>query len=217
MDSQQNQRQTEHGKTGTGVSIRFSGDAGDGTGELCIPLSDEVFYDTLCQTTGLDIGDKKSLFSTVSDLADTKRKYEKVASALEEVESKGYGIVMPTSDEMRLEEPRLVKQSGGYGVKVSARAESIHMIKTGIRADLCPVVGTAEQTEEVMKHLIAEYEESPEKLWESNMFGKSLYDLVSEGMRAKLEHMPDDSREKLGETLERIINEGAGGLLCILL
>ena len=124
---------------------------------------------------------------------------------------------MPTSDEMRLEEPRLVKQSNGYGVKVSARAESIHMIKTGIRADLCPVVGTAEQSEEVVKHLIAEYEESPEKLWESNMFGKSLYDLVSEGMRAKLEHMPDDSREKLGETLERIINEGAGGLLCILL
>ena len=192
-------------------------DAGDGTGELSLPLSDEVYYKTLKEVTGLEIGDKKSLFSTVNELAETKRKYEKVASALDEVESKGYGIVMPTSDEMRLEEPRLVKQSNGYGVKVSARAESIHMIKTGIRADLCPVVGTAEQSEEVVKHLIAEYEESPEKLWESNMFGKSLYDLVSEGMRAKLEHMPDDSREKLGETLERIINEGAGGLLCILL
>ena len=192
-------------------------DAGDGTGELTLPLSDEVYYDTLKEITGLDISDKKSLFSTVNELADTKRRYEKVAYALDEVEKKGYGIVMPTSEEMRLEEPRLVKQSNGYGVKVSARAESIHMIKTGIRADLCPVVGTAEQSEEVVKHLISEYEESPEKLWQSNMFGKSLYDLVSEGMRAKLEHMPDDSREKLGETLERIINEGAGGLLCILL
>ena len=192
-------------------------DAGDGTGELSLPLSDEVYYDTLKEVTGLDVSDKKSLFSTVRSLAEIKQKYEKVAEALADVESKGYGIVMPTCEEMRLDEPRLVKQSNGYGVKVSARAESIHMIKTGIRADLCPVVGTAEQSEEVVKHLMTEYEESPEKLWESNMFGKSLYDLVSEGMRAKLDHMPDDSREKLGETLERIINEGAGGLLCILL
>jgi stage IV sporulation protein A len=192
-------------------------DAGDGTGELSLPLSDAIYYDTLAEMTGLEVGDKKSLFATVSDLADIKRKYDKVADALSDVESKGYGIVMPTSDEMRLDEPRLIKQSNGYGVKVSARAESIHMIKTGIRADLCPVVGTAEQSEEVVKHLISEYEDAPEKVWQSNMFGKSLYDLVSEGMRAKLEHMPDDSREKLGETLERIINEGAGGLLCILL
>ena len=192
-------------------------DAGDGTGEMSLPLSDEVFYDTLTEMTGLDVGDRRSLFATVTDLAQIKKKYEKVEGALADVESKGYGIVMPTSDEMRLDEPRLVKQSNGYGVKVSARAESIHMIKTGIRADLCPVVGTAEQSEEVVKHLISEYEDAPEKVWQSNMFGKSLYDLVSEGMRAKLEHMPDDSREKLGETLERIINEGAGGLLCILL
>lgn len=192
-------------------------DAGDGTGELSVPLSDEIYYDTLKEITGLDVADKKSLFSTVTNLAEIKDKYEKVADALADVENKGYGIVMPTSEEMRLDEPRLVKQANGYGVKVSARAESIHMIKTGIRADLCPVVGTAEQSEEVVKHLMTEYEESPEKLWQSNMFGKSLYDLVSEGMRAKLDHMPDESREKLGETLERIINEGAGGLLCILL
>ena len=161
--------------------------------------------------------DKKSLFSTVTDLAEVRRKYEKVEDALSDVESKGYGIVMPTADEMRLEEPKLVKQAGGYGVKISARAESIHMIKTGIKADLCPVVGSADQSEEVVKHLISEYEEAPEKVWESNMFGKSLYDLVSDGMKTKLEHMPDESREKLGETLERIIDEGAGGLLCILL
>ena len=192
-------------------------DAGDGTGEMTLPLSDDVYYQTLAEVTCLDVGDKKSLFSTVRELADIKEKYSKVADALSDVESKGYGIVMPTAEEMKLDEPRLVKHSGGYGVKISARAESIHMIKTGIRADLCPVVGTADQSEEVMKHLVSEYEESPERVWESNLFGKSLYDLVSDGMRAKLEHMPDDSREKLGETLERIINEGAGGLLCILL
>ena len=192
-------------------------DAGDGTGELSLPLSDEIYYETLHEMTGLEVGDKKSLFATVSTLAEIKRKYEKVEEALSDVESKGYGIVMPTSDEMRLDEPRLVKQANGYGVKVSARAESIHMIKTGIRAELCPVIGTAEQSEEVVKYLISEYEDAPEKVWQYNMFGKSLYDLVSDGMRSKLEHMPDDSREKLGETLERIINEGAGGLLCILL
>ena len=192
-------------------------DAGDGTGELTLPLSDEVYYDTLKDVTGLAVGDKCSLFKTVAELAEVKRKYAKVEDALLDVESKGYGIVMPTSEEMRLDEPRLVKQSNGYGVKVSARAESIHMIKTGIRADLCPVVGTAEQSEAVVNYLISEYEDAPEKVWQSNMFGKSLYDLVSDGMRSKLEHMPDESREKLGETLERIINEGAGGLLCILL
>ncbi len=192
-------------------------DAGDGTGELSLPLSDKIYYETLAELTGLDVTDKRRLFSTVSELADIKQKYDKVADALADVESKGYGIVMPTSEEMKLDEPRLVKQANGYGVKVSARAESIHMIKTGIRADLCPVVGTAEQSEEVVKYLISEYEDAPEKVWQSNMFGRSLYDLVSDGMRSKLEHMPDESREKLGETLERIINEGAGGLLCILL
>ena len=192
-------------------------DAGDGTGELSIPLSDDVYYEAMKEVTKLDVGDKKSLFATVMELAETKRKYDKVEEALSDVESKGYGIVMPTADEMHLDEPRLVKQASGYGVKVSARAESIHMIKTGIRADLCPVVGTAEQSEAVVKYLISEYEDAPEKVWQSNMFGKSLYDLVSDGMRLKLEHMPDESREKLGETLERIINEGAGGLLCILL
>lgn len=192
-------------------------DAGDGTGEMSIPLTDDVYYETMREMTGLEVGDKKSLFATVTNLANIKQKYEKISDALAEVESKGYGIVMPSANDMRLDEPRLVKQSGGYGVKVSARAESIHMIKTGIRADLCPVVGTAEQSEEVLKHLIAEYEDDPERVWQSNMFGKSLYDLVSDGMRSKLEHMSDESRVKLGETLERIINEGAGGLLCILL
>ena len=192
-------------------------DAGDGTGEMNLVVSDETYYDTLSELTGLDVSDKKKLFTSVQDLALIKNKYEKVEKALLDVESKGYGIVMPTINEMTLEEPKLVKQGGGYGVKVSAKAESIHMIKTGIRADVCPVVGTAEQSEEVVKYLVSEYEDAPERLWESNMFGRSLYDLVSDGMHAKLEHMSDESREKLGETLERIINEGAGGLLCILL
>ena len=132
-------------------------------------------------------------------------------------EEKGYGIVMPSAEDLKLEEPSLVKQAGGYGVKVSAHADSIHMIKTGIKADLCPVVGSVEQSEEVVRQLVEEYEESPEKVLEYNMFGKTIYDMVSDTMSAKLEHMPDDSREKIGDTLSKIINEGSNGLICILL
>ena len=124
---------------------------------------------------------------------------------------------MPGSEELKLEEPKLMKQPGGWGVKVSASANSIHMIKSGIRADLCPIVGTEAQAEEVVKYLTDEYESCPEKIWECNMFGKSLYDLVNDGMQAKLSHMPSDSRQRLGQTLEKIINEGSNGLICILL
>ena len=124
---------------------------------------------------------------------------------------------MPTVSELKLEEPTLVKQPNGYGVKVTAHADSIHMIKTGIKADLCPVIGTEEQSEEVVKFLAGEFEDNPDRVWEYNMFGKSLYDMVSDGMTAKLSHMPDESREKLGETLGKIINEGSNGLICILL
>ena len=182
-----------------------------------MPVSREVYYSTLTELTGLDVSDDKKLFSTLASLAKVKKSYEKVEKALLDVEEKGYGIVMPSPEELTLEEPKLVKQSGGYGVKVSAHADSIHMIKTGIRADVCPVVGTEAQSEEVVKYLTEEFEEDPEKLWQSNMFGRSLYDLVSDGMNAKLLHMPDESREKLGETLEKIINEGSNGLICILL
>jgi stage IV sporulation protein A len=133
------------------------------------------------------------------------------------VNEKGYGIVMPHPDELTLEEPCLAKQAGGWGVKVSANAEAIHLIKTGIKAEICPVVGTEEQSEEVVKYLLSEFEEDPKRVWESNMFGKSLYDLVSDGMNSKLYNLPSDAREKLGETLERVVNEGANGLICILL
>ena len=118
---------------------------------------------------------------------------------------------------MKLDEPALVRQADGYGVKVTAHADSIHMIKTGIKADFCPVVGSEEQSLEVVKSLTAEFEENPERVWEYNMFGRSLYDMVSDGMNAKLSHMPEESREKLSDTLGKIINEGSNGLICILL
>ena len=202
---------------------KFSGietvslNAKDGTGYFKLPIPDEKYYSALSEVAGMEITDEKELMALLIDLAKTKKEYSRVEAALKEVNEKGYGIVMPSPEELVLDEPKLTKQSGGWGVKVSAHAESIHMIKTGIKTELCPVVGTEEQSEEVVKYLLGEIEEAPERVWESNMFGKSLYDLVKDGLNAKLLNIPDDSREKLAGTLERIVNEGANGLVCILL
>ena len=196
---------------------RVSVNAGDGTADFVVPIDKSQYYATVSQMVGLEIDNERALIAALQELGEIRKRYEKVASALADVEEKGYGIVMPTINELRLEEPTLVKQANGYGVKVTAHADSIHMIKTGIKADLCPVIGSEEQSEEVVKFLVNEFEENPDRVWQYNMFGKSLYDMVSDGMSAKLSHMPDESREKLGETLGKIINEGAGGLICILL
>ena len=130
---------------------------------------------------------------------------------------RSYGIVMPDVDDLRLEEPEIVKQAGGYGVRLRASAQSIHMIRANIETEINPIVGTEQQSEDLVKYMLKEFEEDPRRIWESHMFGKSLYELVNEGLHTKLEHMPDDARTKLSETLERIINEGSGGLICILL
>ena len=165
----------------------------------------------------MNVENDRDMMATVIELAAIRDKYMRIEDALNDANEKGYGIVMPTLGELKLDEPSLVKQPNGYGVKVSAHADSIHMIKTGIKADLCPVIGSEEQSEEVVKFLQSEFEENPDKVWEYNMFGRSLYEMVSDGMNAKLSHMPDESREKLGETLGKIINEGSNGLICILL
>ena len=132
-------------------------------------------------------------------------------------DEKGYGIVMPSKEELKLDEPEIIKQNGGYGVKLSASAESIHLIRANIKTEINPIVGTEQQSEEMVKYMLKEFEADPQKLWNSNMFGKTLYELINDGLYSKLEHMPDDSRIKLAETLERIINEGSNGLICILL
>ena len=199
-----------------GIKVRALS-AKDGTGEFEVPVSKEAFYEAMSDMTGIDVSDEKSLMTKMVSLAKTEKEYKKVESALREVEEKGYGIVMPSPEELTLEEPRLTKQSGGWGVKVTAHASSIHMIRAGIKTELCPVVGTEEQSEAVVKYLVGEIEDEPQKVWESNMFGRSLYDLVNDGLNAKLDNIPDEAREKLSETLERIVNEGANGLVCILL
>ena len=196
---------------------RLSICAGDGVATFNVPIDGGEYYRVISELCGLEVLSEKQLLATIKELADIRDKYMRIEDALIDVEEKGYGIVMPSMKDLRLDEPTLVKQPTGYGVRVTAHADSIHMIKTGIKADLCPVIGSEEQTEEVVKFLSSEAQENPEKVWEYNMFGKSLYDMVSDGMNAKLSHMPEDSREKLGETLGKIINEGSNGLICILL
>ena len=191
--------------------------AGDGTAEFDIPLSKDEYYTTLSEVSGLEAKDERGLFELVCSLAKMAEKYKKIESALRDVEERGYGIVMPTANELELDEPGIMKSANGYGVRLTARGESIHMIKTGIKAELCPVIGGEDQSAEVAKYLSEELSENKEKVWEYNMFGRSLYDMVNDSMMAKLEHMPDESREKLGDTLGKIINEGSNGLICILL
>ena len=169
------------------------------------------------QQSILLIEDEESLIALLRQLSEMKSQYDRVSEALQMAEEKGYGIVMPTISELHLEEPEIVKQSGGYGVRLSASAQSIHMIRANIETEINPIVGTEQQSEDLVKYMLKEFEEDPGKIWESNVFGKSLYELVNEGLHTKLEHMPEEPRTKLSETLERIINEGSGGLICVIL
>ena len=192
-------------------------DLGTGKAVLNVELNEDLFYTTLGELSSLEINDESDLLPLLCELAEIKRKYERVAEALNDVEERGYGIVMPDVSELRLEEPEIIRKQNGYGVKLSASAQSIHMIRANIETEINPMVGSEQQSEDLVKYLLHEFEESPASIWESNIFGKSLYELVNEGLHSKLEHMPDDARTKLSETLERIINEGSGGLICILL
>lgn len=192
-------------------------DYGTGKAYVKVSFDDELYYSVLSELSGFDIPNESTLIDILRELAVSKAQYERVADALYMAEEKGYGIVMPTIDELHLEEPEIIKQSGGYGIKLSASAQSIHLIRANIETEIKPIVGTAQQSEELVKYMLKEFESDPVRIWESNMFGKSLYELVNEGLRTKLEHMSEDSRTKLSETLERIINEGSGGLICIIL
>ena len=192
-------------------------DLGTGCATLSITMRDGLYYDVISELTGFDIGGEDELISLLKSLAEMKERYDRIESALDEAEERGYGIVMPDVRELHLAEPEIVKQAGGYGVRLRASAQSIHMIRANIETEINPIVGTEQQSEDLVKYMLKEFEEDPQKIWSSNMFGKSLYELVNEGLHSKLEHMPEASRTKLSETLERIINEGSGGLICIIL
>ena len=192
-------------------------DLGTGCASISVSMKDGLYYDVISELTGFDIGGEEELISLLKSLAEMKERYDRIESALDEAEERGYGIVMPDVRELHLADPEIVKQAGGYGVRLRASAQSIHMIRANIETEINPIVGTEQQSEDLVKYMLKEFEEDPQRIWSSNMFGKSLYELVNEGLHSKLEHMPEASRTKLSETLERIINEGSGGLICIIL
>jgi len=192
-------------------------DLGTGSAVVKVALNPDLFFKVLSEKTGINIANECEMMDSMMDLARLKEKYGKIANAYDEVEESGYGIVMPTMQELKLDEPEIIKQNGKYGIRLRASAPSVHMLKTEIQTEVTPIVGSEQQSEELVMYLLKEFEENPTKIWESNIFGKSLHELVNEGLHNKLYRMPTDARVKIKETIERIINEGCNGLVCIIL
>ncbi len=190
---------------------------GNGFINVNIILKENLFYKVLTEITGVEVANEADLFTTISNLSNVKKDYDKISSALQAVRQKGYGIVTPSMDELILDEPEMVKHGSRYGVRLRAKAPSIHMIRADIETEVSPIVGSEKQSEELVNYLLAEFESDPKKIWESNIFGKNLHELVNEGLQNKLYKMPEEAQGKLQETLERIVNEGSGGLICIIL
>ena len=184
---------------------------------LRLELPRELFYRTLSEESGVPVSGDGDLMLLLTDMARVRREYERVRSALREVREKGYGVVFPDTGELTLAEPEIVRQGGKYSVRLKASAPSIHMILANIETEVSPAIGSEKQSEDVINYLLQEFEGNTGKIWESNVFGKSLYDIASEGLQAKLKRLPEDSRYKLQEALQRIVNEGANGMICILL
>ena len=190
-----------------------------GTGEISLNVivNDGLFYKLLSESSGLEINSDDELMSFMVEMAKIKKDYERYAPAIDQVRTTGYGIISPSINELTLEEPEIVRQGSRYGVRLKASAPSIHLIRADIETEVSPVVGTEKQSEELVKYLLNEFDDDPIKIWQSNIFGKSLNELVNEGLHTKLDKMPEDARQKLQETLSKIINEGSGGLICIIL
>lgn len=190
---------------------------GEGTAEIRIVPKSHLFYKVLSKQCGEEIENDFALVSFIKELAFAKKQYAKLEQALLQVEQTGYGVVSPSAEEMSLEDPQIVKQGGKYGVKLKASAPSLHIMKVDVETELSPLVGTEAQSEEMVKFLTTEFENNPEKMWETNMFGRSLYSMVNDGIKTKLLMMPQLAQTKMRKTLTRIVNEGKGGVICILL
>ena len=189
-------------------------DLGHGTVHLRLDCPDALFYEILSAKAGISIENDVQLLSLLTELVNAKREYEKIADALSAVKATGYGIVMPTADEMKLETPEILRKGSAYGVKLKAGAPSIHMIRVDIDTEISPMVGDEKQSRDLIAYLSGE---DPQKLWESNIFGKSVYELIREGLTSKLVRTPEDVRSKFRGSLSKIVNEGATGLICLIL
>ena len=189
----------------------------EGTLEYRLTMKDGLFYRILGEASGQEIDGEEHLFELMKQLVRAKREYDRVSAALDSVRETGYGMVSPDMSEMTLSEPEIVRQGGRFGVRLRASAPSLHMIRVDIQTEVSPIVGTEKQSEELVNHLLSEVESNPTGIWDTEIFGKSLNDLVREGMSSKLTRMPEDVRAKIQESLKKIINEGSGGMICILL
>lgn len=191
-------------------------DLGNGIAVVELTTQTSLFYQVLEELSGFSIAGEHQLLKLMQDLAIAKREYDKFAGALEEVRQTGYGIVQPQLDEMVLEEPEIIRTGSRFGVKLKASAPAVHMIRTDVQAEISPIIGTERQSEELIQYLMREFEGEPEKIWRTNLFGKSLNALVREGIQNKVTNMPENAQNKMRETLQKIVNEGSGGLICII-
>lgn len=189
----------------------------EGAVELKAELKDGLFFRVLGEASGQNVEGEEHLLKLMKELVDARREYDRVKDALQSVRETGYGLVPPEMDELTLEEPQLVKQGSRFGVRLKAGAPSLHMIRVDIQTEVSPIVGTEKQSEELVKSLLSNFEGDPKSLWETEIFGRSLSELVKEGLAGKLMRMPDDVRSKVQQSLAKIINEGNGGMICILL
>ena len=192
-------------------------DLGNGTVTVTVALPRYLYYKTISEQTGIEIKNDGDLISTLTEMSCVKSDYDKLRSALEAVRTTGYGVVMPDSSQMELEEPQIVRQSGKYSVKLKANAPAIHMIMTNIETEVTPAIGGETASEDIINFLLQGFDGDVNRIWQSNIFGKSLNDIAEEGLNSKIEALPDNVKSKLQDTLQRIINEGSGGLICILL
>lgn len=197
--------------------LNSSVEMGNGAISFEILPKEDLFYRVLSEQCGSEIHNDYELVSCLKDLTTAKRHYDKIAKALQDVNETGYGIVVPSIDEMELKEPEIVRQGGKCGVKLKAQAPSLHIMRVDVETEVSPIMGGYEQSEDLVKYLLQEFENNPQGIWQTNMFGKSLESLVNEGLNSKLVSMPVNLQNKLRKTLGRIVNEGKGGILCILL
>jgi stage IV sporulation protein A len=189
----------------------------DGTVDVNVELDDMYYYRILSDLIGVPISGEYQLIATLKELAEKKAEFEKVSQAVNQVKSKGYGIVSPQQDEIRIEEPEVMKHGNKYGVKIKANAPSIHMIRAEIMTEVAPIVGSEDQAKDLINYINENTKENPEGIWETNIFGKTIRQLVNDGISSKVNKLTDESQLKLQETMQKIINDSNGGIICIII
>ncbi len=200
-----------------GEVVLDSMNMGTGAASIEMTAKDGLFYEVINEATGFEIAGEHDIFRLMKELSAAKTEYDKVADALERVRETGYGVVNPIMSEMNLEEPELIKQGGLFGVKLKASAPSLHIIRTDITAEITPLMGTERQCADLARYITDKFQENPSQIWQYDIFGKSLQELVTESIQSKLQTMPDNVQDKLKETLRRIVNDGSGGIICIII